>query len=331
MYEVAASPDRVTSSDVARAAGVSRTTVSYVFNGRGAIPDETRTRVRAVADGLGYRPSGIARALRTGTTDLVVLVLPAWSPSDVLGRLIRRMSMRLEALGLPMVVTQVEPESVGLWAAMTPLAILSPFPLSENAAAQVMASGARHLIMSGTGAQGAAPSVADYGLAHGRLQMSHLVAMGHTRCGYAMPEDPVLQQWFGASRVEGAGAVCADHGLPSPIEDIVSLDADQARNAVRRWLDAGVTAVAAYNDDIALAVIGAAHRLGVQVPGELAVIGMDNTPISGVTAPTLTTVEIRPELIADDNVNRLLAALGRDVPASVDAISQARVIVRGSA
>lgn len=125
MYEVAASPDRVTSSDVARAAGVSRTTVSYVFNGRGAIPEETRTRVRAVADSLGYRPSGIARALRTGTTDLVVLVLPAWSPSDVLGRLIRRMSMGLEALGLPMVVTQVEPESVGLWAAMTPLGILS--------------------------------------------------------------------------------------------------------------------------------------------------------------------------------------------------------------
>lgn len=165
----------------------------------------------------------------------------------------------------------------------------------------------------------------------GDFQMSHLVAVGHTRCGYAMPDDPVLQQWFGASRVEGAGAVCAEYGLPAPIEEIVSLDADQATNAVRGWLDAGVTAVAAYNDDIALAVIGAARRLGVQVPGELAVIGMDNTSISAVTAPTLTTVEICPELIADDNVNRFLAALGRGVPESVDAISQARVIVRGSA
>ena len=331
MGDVTTPPERVTSTDVARAAGVSRTTVSYVFNGRGAIPEDTRARVRAVAEQLGYRPSGIARALRTGTTELVVLVLPAWSPSDVLGRLIQRTSTRLEALGLPLVVTQVEPESVGLWGAMTPLGILSPFPLSERAAAQVAASGARHLMMSGTGAPGAAPSVADYGRAHGRLQMQHLVAAGHQRCGYALPQDPVLRQWFGVSRVEGAGAVCLEHDLPIPVEQVVALDADQAMNAVRAWVDAGVTAVAAYNDDIALTIIGAARRLGVQVPDQLAVIGMDNTPISGVTDPGLTTIEIRPELMADVLVDRFLVELGREVPAPVDAIEGAYVVVRGSA
>jgi DNA-binding LacI/PurR family transcriptional regulator len=74
---------RVTSADVARAAGVSRTTVSFVLNGRPgwSIPDETRNRVLDAARELRYRPRAAARALAAGRSDIVLLSCPPPPPT----------------------------------------------------------------------------------------------------------------------------------------------------------------------------------------------------------------------------------------------------------
>src|SRR6185295_14136328 len=64
--------------DVAAAAGVSITTVSDALNGKGRLPDETRSRVREVADRLGYRPSAAARTLRTGRSGLIGLTVTTY-------------------------------------------------------------------------------------------------------------------------------------------------------------------------------------------------------------------------------------------------------------
>jgi DNA-binding LacI/PurR family transcriptional regulator len=71
---------RVTSADVARVAGVSRATVSYVLNDtpHQTISAATRTRVFEAASSLGYAPSAAARALRTGRSDVVLCLLPDW-------------------------------------------------------------------------------------------------------------------------------------------------------------------------------------------------------------------------------------------------------------
>src|SRR5579871_692338 len=69
-------PSRVRMIDVARAAGVSRTTASFVLNGRDAsIPDETQERVRCAAQRLGYRPHDGARSLATGRTNRIGILL----------------------------------------------------------------------------------------------------------------------------------------------------------------------------------------------------------------------------------------------------------------
>ena len=70
----------VTSADVARESGVSRTTVSYVLNGTPgtSISDATRQRVLEAAARLGYAPSAAARTLRSGRSDLVLCLLPDW-------------------------------------------------------------------------------------------------------------------------------------------------------------------------------------------------------------------------------------------------------------
>jgi len=93
---------RVTSADVARAVGLSRTTVSYVLNETPGqkIPENTRRRVLDAAASLGYAPSAAARTLRSGRSDVVLCLLPDWPIGVVLGRLLESMSLELGRRGL---------------------------------------------------------------------------------------------------------------------------------------------------------------------------------------------------------------------------------------
>src|SRR3954447_18722682 len=83
-------PRRPTGADVARQAGLSRATVSYVLNDTAhqPIPERTRQRVLAAAAELGYTPSAAARTLSSGRSDLVLLLLPDWPIGPTVGQLL---------------------------------------------------------------------------------------------------------------------------------------------------------------------------------------------------------------------------------------------------
>ena len=94
---------RPTAADVARLAGVSRATVSYVLNDtpHQVIPAHTRERVRAAAAELGYTPSVAARALITGRSDVVLLLLPDWPIGPTVGALLESLSDAFASTGSP--------------------------------------------------------------------------------------------------------------------------------------------------------------------------------------------------------------------------------------
>ncbi|MDQ0733692.1 LacI family DNA-binding transcriptional regulator [Arthrobacter agilis] len=96
----------ITSADVARESGVSRTTVSYVLTGRNgvSISAETRRRVHETAARLGYAPSAAARALRTGRSDLVLCILPDWPVGPVIETLLDELADGLSGRGLSVLV-----------------------------------------------------------------------------------------------------------------------------------------------------------------------------------------------------------------------------------
>jgi DNA-binding LacI/PurR family transcriptional regulator len=120
---------RVTAMDVAKAAGVSRTTVSYVLNEspHQSIPESTRRRVLDAAARLGYAPFSAARMLATGRSNLVLGVIPDWPVGPNLGALLRRLTEAFAEHGLVYLshtATWPEPDLVPLWRTVSPAAVL---------------------------------------------------------------------------------------------------------------------------------------------------------------------------------------------------------------
>jgi DNA-binding LacI/PurR family transcriptional regulator len=294
---------RVTSADVAREAGVSRATVSYVLNDtpHQTIPPETRRRVLDAAARLDYAPSAAARTLRSGRSEVVLCLLPDWPVGQEVGTLLSHLSAALARHGMTFVAhpsTRADRPFTEIWKALTPAAVLAFEEISEEEITAMRAAGV-------------APLVALLGRSRlrrrelelpqqrvGRLQAAHLATAGHTKLGYAYPDDPRVAI-FAEPRLDGVSAACADAGLAPPAVVTVPLEATAAAAAVAQWRAAGVTAVCAYNDEVALAVLAGLRESGLQAPADMAVIGVDDIPPARLAVPPLSTVATDQTVVAE--------------------------------
>jgi DNA-binding LacI/PurR family transcriptional regulator len=85
-------------------------------------------------------------------------------------------------------------------------------------------------------------------------------------------------------------ATCQALGLPAPPVQRFALDGSDARATIERWHAEGITAICAYNDEVAHAVLYGIRAARLQCPGDIAVIGVDDIPLSAVAAPPLTSI-----------------------------------------
>ena len=325
----------VTSLDVARESGVSRTTVSYVLNGTQGvtISDATRRRVREAAERLGYTPSVAARALRTGRSDLVLCVLPNWPVGPVIDMLLDHLATDLGDRGLSVLVHHGRGKRplTELWRAVTPRAVVGFAPFTAEEEAGLARAGIQVVgpLFDDDGGDRGAFAASQAGI--GRLQAQHLAAAGHRHLGFAAPTDERLAD-FSTPRLAGVRAACAELGLPEPVVRAVGDDATSAAAAVRAWHDGSprVTAVAAYNDEVALALLAGLRTEGLQAPADVAVIGVDDIPAGRLSDPPLTTVAQPIEPQAHHLAAAVRAALdGEPPPPRPRDVS--RVVVRGTA
>ncbi len=300
---------RVTSADVAREAGVSRATVSFVLNETPGqtIPEATRRRVLEAARTLRYQPSAAARTLRSGRSEIVLFLMPNWSTSEVVAKSMDAMSAAFSERGMAFLV---HPRATSnrhlsdLWRSITPALVITVGELDPHERATLDIAGVAHL---GLDIGDTGQALGAHQLAIGRSQAEHLVRLGHTRLGYATTSDASLSV-FAEPRLLGAQQVCAEHGLPAPL----SLSAEpgaQAAQSLRAWRSAGVTAIAAYNDDVALALLQAARASEITVPDDLSVIGADDITAAELAFPPLTTIRSDPSALAPALVAMVLARL----------------------
>ncbi|HEU4349230.1 MAG TPA: LacI family DNA-binding transcriptional regulator [Actinoplanes sp.] len=322
---------RVTSADVARVAGVSRATVSYVLNDtpHQTISPGTRSRVLDAAAALGYAPSAAARTLRTGRSDVVLCLLPDWPIGHEVGALLGNLSSALARHGLTFVAhpgNRDDRPVSGIWKALTPAAVLAFADFSEDEIDAMRAAGVALVValLGRTRQRRRELEVPQQRV--GRLQAAHLIQIGHARIGYAYPDDDRVRI-FADPRLDGARAACAEAGVPPPVVHTVPLDPDAAAGAVRRWRSAGVTAVCAYNDEVALAVLAGLRRTGLAAPAGLAVVGVDDIPAARLADPALTTVTTDQVAVAAHLAATVVAAIN-DRPAPADTLAGAVHLIR---
>ncbi|GAA0578529.1 LacI family DNA-binding transcriptional regulator [Paractinoplanes ferrugineus] len=315
---------RVTSADVARIAGVSRATVSYVMNDtpHQTISADTRTRVLDAAARLGYAPSAAARTLRTGRSDVVLCLLPDWPIGAEVGSMLGNLSTALARQGFTLVVHPGNREDrpmFEIWKAITPAAVIAFTDFSPGEIEAMRAAGVALVVgLFGNGQpDGRRRELEVPQQLIGRCQAAHLLGAGHTRIGYAYPDDERVRI-FAEPRLAGVRDECRESGVAGPATETVALEAEQAAAAVRRWHAAGVTAVCAYNDEVALAVLAGVRKLGGGAG--LAVIGVDDIPPARLAEPALTTVTTDQVAFAAYLSATVVAAVhgrpGPDVPTS---------------
>jgi len=303
---------RVTLRDVAAAAGVSRATAGFVLSDAPgiSISAATRQRVRETAQGLGYVPHSIARALREGSSRVIVLSIDSGYEGNYLRTFTQGLDEELSAHDYVLLVRHghsAPGSQQRLIEAISPRAALRmPDYLAPG-----------HEFDDGGWHGGLAGNV--------EVQLRYLAGRGHSGIAVAIPDgDPPL----GPIRLRFACEAAARIGLPAPLPLTVPGDRRRTAGAIRAFLDAhpAVTAVAAFDDDVALRILAAARDIGLSVPGELAVIGFDDTAYGALFSPTLTTVHIDAE---DHGRRTARLVLGLDGDGFT--AGPAQVIVRESA
>jgi DNA-binding LacI/PurR family transcriptional regulator len=276
---------RVTLNDVAAASGVSRSAAGFVLanDPNQTISAATRERVQQAARDLGYVPHGVARALREGSSRVVVLEID-WEldEGNYARSYIRGLDDELAAHDHALLVrhgprTRESTEQV--LNAIVPRAVLR--------FAEPYRTGQHDLQDVGGGWK-------DGLAAHVALQIGYLADQGHRRIALGLPSvhTPVT-----AARDRFAAQCAAARGLAP----LVRVDVPRPRRAGAEAVEQfrrdhpDVTAVAAFSDDIALRTSTALRDLGLAVPHDVAVIGFDDTGYGALVTPALTTVHIDAE------------------------------------
>jgi DNA-binding LacI/PurR family transcriptional regulator len=324
----------VTSADVARESGVSRATVSYVLNRKPGqtIPEETRRRVLEAARRLDYVPSASARALRKGQTGIVLLAMPNLPQGPVLSAFVHELADGLSEGGLTL-VTHLDDRAhstlLKVVQALSPVAVISYPQLPPEPSRRLFASGVRWV----TGVNlslGPRDDDHQWAVLPGRLQAEYLIGLGHQRLGFGWPEDPTLAP-IAQDRLEGIQRCCAAAGCPPPEVGTVPIEPVRAVEAVATWHDRGITGICCYNDDVALAVLAGARMRHLSVPGDLAVVGVDDVPLAALANPPLTTIRQRSDEQGRALAARLLALVAGTSPPPAAPDLTMSVVIRESA
>jgi DNA-binding LacI/PurR family transcriptional regulator len=336
---------RVTIADVAEAAGVSKTTVSFAFNNPERLNVETAVRIRAVATSLGYRPDPVARMLASGRTGVVGVLTPQAlaviftnpyfatfiagvataaeasgyalqfiSPVD--GSLVRAVDRAsvdgVVAIGL----TADHPEIAEVRRAGLPFVTVDAAPLADQPSIDVDDEG---------GARSAAEHL--LGLGHRDILVIGIEPPEHAD---GMDPDGVTARRLRGYRsaLEPAGVDCPDEALVvGPASILGGIAAVQAA-----WDDGRrPTAILAMSDAMGIGAMRAVRDLGLAVPTDISVVGFDDIDLAQYTDPPLTTVHQPVARKGEESVRLLLGALGRGPATAVHHQRlDTRLVVRAS-
>ncbi|WP_405766202.1 LacI family DNA-binding transcriptional regulator [Streptomyces sp. NBC_01538] len=343
---------RPTSRDVARAAGVSQAAVSLVLGDkwRGRVSETTAERVRTAARDLGYRPNLAARNLRLGHTRTVLLVVPVLTTEFFAG--VYTGAARIAAEHGFGVVLYPSPEGIGP-ARPSPTTTLkgrpsqapqipNPFHSAQAALDGVIASSMAAdaltairgdqlpLVMLDSDPRGSlGAATVNLDIADGVRQVAdHLLTLGHRHFLHLAADIPSWTFAVRAHELATRLATVPGTALRTIYAPITIEGAQQATTAALAGPGPHPTALVCDDDKLATGAYKAIRRLGLRIPDDLSVTGLDDLALATAIDPELTTVRLDAELFGERGMQALLAVLDGRTPTQGDIPVQ--LVVRGS-
>ncbi|MGW5118603.1 LacI family DNA-binding transcriptional regulator [Streptomyces noursei] len=306
---------RVTSRDVARAAGVSQAAVSLVLGDkwRGRVSPGKAEVVRSVARELGYRPNLAARSLRTGRTRTALLVVPALT-TEFFARVYTG-AARLAADHDFGVVLYPSPEGNGVApspfdSASAALDGVIASSMAADALAALRGAGLPLVMLDSDPDDPTAAAAVNLDIADGARQLAtHLTGLGHRRITHLAAD---VESWTFAVRARALADVLAD--VPGAVlrRQPSALGVDAGRRAAHAALTGPgprPTALLCDDDIIAAGACKAARRLGLRIPEDVSVTGFDDLALAVAVEPELTTVRLPAEEFGEAGMRALMAVL----------------------
>lgn len=330
---------KVTAHQVAALAGVSQSAVSRVFSRRGSVSPAMTERVEAAAKTLGYRPNVLARSLITGRSRIVGLVV-AYLENQFYPDAVERLSKALQAEGYHVLILMAANTSGDnahvleeILAYQVEGLIMASVAYSSEVVQRCEDLGVPVVLFNRTVDRAGLAAVTSDNRAGGRKAAEFLLAGGHERIAH-------IAGWEGAStqrdREAGFREALAVAGRDLHSRAVSDYNAEKARAAARTLFDRPAAerpdAVFVGNDHMAFAVMDVLRDdLGLDVPGDVSVVGYDDATPAGWAAYSLTTIRQRTAAMVDRTVHHLLDRIADPATAPRHFVVDGPLVVRRSA
>ena len=324
----------VTSADVARKANVSQSAVSRVFRPGASVSEDMRRRVLEAAAELGYRPNAIARAMISGRSRLIALVV-AYLDNHFYPIVLEKLSRSLQGHGYQVLLFMTDPgaqdEVVSrILQFQIEGIVLASATLSSGLAQECANTGIPVVTLNRYVAGSPSSSVTSDNVEGGRLVARHLAAGGHERIAFiAGAEDASTNRDREAGFVRGL----AEAGMTPFARTVGAYTFEGAAVATRELLSRKVRpdAIFVANDHMAFAAIDVIrHEYGLRIPRDISVAGYDDVPEAAWKGYDLTTVMQSADEMIAATVEILMEQIERGEVRKRACLLPARLVVRGS-
>ncbi|MBO3681942.1 LacI family DNA-binding transcriptional regulator [Streptomyces sp. NEAU-YJ-81] len=343
----------VTIVDVAKAAGVSKSTAGRALTGADEVSTRTREKVARVAAELGYRPNGVARSMITGNTETVGVVIPDMS-NRFFSAALQSIARTVRQHGYELLVSSTEGEPTLERRSVEVLATKRVDGLIVAPVGGADAHHLRQLAESGTALvllDRPAPKITGASFVSvnnieaSRLAVNHLIGLGHRHIGI------ISEAWYDAAsagdaepaptvdrpstlRLAGYVRAMTDAGLTVRSEHVAhsAYSSTASYAATRKLLQATPRVTAIYCTDNVLSVgaFAALQDSGRRCPQEVSLIGFDDHEWAPLVRPRLTVVAQPTEVIGATAAEDLLAAIADPTREPATRLLPARLVTRDS-
>lgn len=287
----------ITIKDIAKAAGVSHTTVSRALNNRSAISIETTERIQKLAKEMGYIPSAVAQSLHSRQTRTIGMVITTIA-DPFISRVVDGVESVAQEAGYSIFLASSHNDSE------KELAVVDTFHRRRVDAIIVTSSRVGRLyssqldkiqipiVLINNSEEGEyLYSVSADHVQGAQLAVEHLIKLGHRRIGYigsAGRPGSSQQRLVGYRTALEKAGILIDKSLVFSSDS--PLDIELNESIIQAISNSDATAIFCFNDMIAIGLMMACKNQNIIVPRQLSIIGFDDTEVSSFVSPTLTTI-----------------------------------------